>query len=186
MKLKIILKRLALIGLSTVLAACAWQTGGNAGTTAGNNFLGTTDNQALVFKTNNNEVARIDTAGNVGIGTTSITETLTVAGIVESTSGGIKFPDGSVQTTAAAGSTPSTTVRTSSVTVGPTTCCRTATANCNADEVVTGGGFQRADDPNLELFYSRPNAANGWSVSMSNYGGATRTLTVYAVCLKMQ
>ena len=40
--------------------------------------------------------------GKVGIGTTTPTEALTVAGVIESTSGGIKFPDGSVQTTAVA------------------------------------------------------------------------------------
>jgi hypothetical protein len=37
----------------------------------------------------------------VGIGTTSITHTLTVAGAVKSTTGGFVFPDGSTQTTAA-------------------------------------------------------------------------------------
>lgn len=41
--------------------------------------------------------------GNVGIGTADPTEKLTVAGVVESTSGGFKFPDGTVQTTAAPG-----------------------------------------------------------------------------------
>src|ERR1035437_8428703 len=47
----------------------AWLLNGNAGTTAGTNFLGTTDAKDLVFKTNNTEWMRIVTAGNVGIGT---------------------------------------------------------------------------------------------------------------------
>lgn len=41
-----------------------------------------------------------DASGNVGVGTTAPTERLSVAGTVESTSGGVRFPDGSVQTTA--------------------------------------------------------------------------------------
>ena len=41
-----------------------------------------------------------DANGDVGIGTTSSGSKLTVAGIIESTSGGVKFPDASVQTTA--------------------------------------------------------------------------------------
>ena len=40
---------------------------------------------------------------NVGIGTSTPGSRLTVAGLVESTSGGVKFPDGSIQTTAATG-----------------------------------------------------------------------------------
>lgn len=39
--------------------------------------------------------------GNVGIGTTSPGQKLTVAGTIESTSGGFKFPDSTVQTSAA-------------------------------------------------------------------------------------
>ena len=39
--------------------------------------------------------------GNVGIGTQVPTEKFTVSGTIESTDGGIKFPDGTVQTTAA-------------------------------------------------------------------------------------
>jgi len=45
----------------------------------------------------------VTAAGNVGIGTTTPGQKLTVAGTIESTSGGFKFPDGTTQTTAVAG-----------------------------------------------------------------------------------
>ena len=41
-----------------------------------------------------------DNGGNVGIATTTPASKLTVAGTIESTTGGIKFPDGTTQTTA--------------------------------------------------------------------------------------
>jgi hypothetical protein len=43
----------------------------------------------------------ITSAGNFGIGTTAPEQKLSVAGVVESTSGGFKFPDATTQTTAA-------------------------------------------------------------------------------------
>jgi hypothetical protein len=46
------------------------------------------------------EWMRITKAGNVGIGTSEPQEKLSVAGIIESTEGGIKFPDGTIQYTA--------------------------------------------------------------------------------------
>jgi hypothetical protein len=42
---------------------------------------------------------RVDTSGNVGIGLTSYSSKLTVAGTIESTTGGVKFPDATTQTT---------------------------------------------------------------------------------------
>ena len=41
-----------------------------------------------------------DKFGKVGVGTTTPTSLLTVAGMIETTLGGVKFPDGTVQTTA--------------------------------------------------------------------------------------
>ena len=43
------------------------------------------------------------TTGNVGIGTSAPTQKLSVAGMIESTSGGVKFPDSTTQVTAAVG-----------------------------------------------------------------------------------
>src|SRR5258706_3278465 len=44
-----------------------------------------------------------DKFGKVGIGTQTPTSLLTVQGMIETTLGGYKFPDGTVQTTSAAG-----------------------------------------------------------------------------------
>lgn len=50
----------SLFGLDTT----KWSTTGNAGTTPGTNFIGTTDAQDLVFKVNNVEAGRIQSSGN--------------------------------------------------------------------------------------------------------------------------
>lgn len=42
----------------------AWLVNGNSGTTSGTNFLGTTDNQALNFRTNNVVTMRLDSLGS--------------------------------------------------------------------------------------------------------------------------
>ena len=57
---------------------------------------------SIIFHTGNppTEKLAITQAGDVGIGTLEPGSKLTVAGVIESISGGIKFPDGSVQTTA--------------------------------------------------------------------------------------
>jgi hypothetical protein len=147
-----------------------WSLTGNAGVNPGANFLGTTDNQPLVFRVNNSEAMRVNADGTVGVGTSGFGAGLTVAGNdiwrssigilntggglewrlgsdrggsliltkitgqtftpfrlhsngnvevlsesvtsakltvhgqIENTSGGIKFPDGTIQTTAASGS----------------------------------------------------------------------------------
>jgi hypothetical protein len=47
----------------------AWGLSGNLGTSPGPDFLGTSDNQPLVVKTNNAEALRVTNQGDVGIGT---------------------------------------------------------------------------------------------------------------------
>jgi hypothetical protein len=59
---------------------------------------------ATVLFTNGLERFRINAAGNVGIGTNAPAYKLDVAGQIRSSSGGIVFPDGTVQTTAGGGS----------------------------------------------------------------------------------
>jgi len=63
----------SIMGFAFTTAHAQWSLTGNTGTTAGTNFIGTTDNQDLVFKTGSTptEWMRISTAGNVGIGTSS-------------------------------------------------------------------------------------------------------------------
>jgi hypothetical protein len=55
-----------------------WGFLGNAGTVPSTNFLGTTDNQDMVFRTNSTEKARIAANGNVGIGTQLPTTSLDI------------------------------------------------------------------------------------------------------------
>ncbi len=50
-----------------------------------------------------NSIISEDKFGNIGIGTTAPTAKLTVRGMIETTLGGLRFPDGTVQTTSATG-----------------------------------------------------------------------------------
>src|SRR3954451_6457497 len=61
----------------------AWDLAGNAGTNAAVDFLGTTDDQPLVVKTNDEEAMRVQPAGQVGVGTTSPGAQLEASSIVD-------------------------------------------------------------------------------------------------------
>jgi len=61
----------------------AWLLNGNAGTNPAVNFLGTTDAQPLIIRTNNTEQIRVTANGRVGIGTTTPGAKLEVAGAIK-------------------------------------------------------------------------------------------------------
>ena len=63
----------------------AWGLVGNGGTNPATDFLGTTDNQALVFRTNNAEGMRVDTDGDLGVGTATPLERLDIVGAIKLT-----------------------------------------------------------------------------------------------------
>ncbi len=58
-------------GQGFVTTSTDWSITGNSGTTAGTNFVGTTDAQDVVFKANNSELMRLNTSGYLGINTSS-------------------------------------------------------------------------------------------------------------------
>ncbi len=59
-----------------------WTITGNAGTNPTTNFIGTTDAQDFVVRTNNTEKMRVESGGDVGIGTNNPNHTLHVLGDV--------------------------------------------------------------------------------------------------------
>lgn len=75
-------------GFVKLPASNAWALNGNAGTDQSTNFIGTTDGQDLVVKTNNTERARITSGGDLGIGTNSPDAILDIS----STTSGILIP----------------------------------------------------------------------------------------------
>lgn len=60
------------VSISTLINSNCWALTGNSGTSAGTNFLGTTDTQDLVFKVNNAESGRLSvSSGNTSFGATA-------------------------------------------------------------------------------------------------------------------
>jgi hypothetical protein len=107
------------------------------------NWTPTANGTAMSFQTTANgtkartERMRIDNTGNVGIGTTTPAYPLSVNGVVQSLSGGFRFPDGTVQATAAAGI--ALTSPDSSITVGGTGAAPTVKVNSSVIQARVSG-----------------------------------------------
>lgn len=122
-------------------------------------------------------------SGNVGIGTESPTQKLSVAGTIESTTGGIKFPDGSTQGTAASGSLPTCTIG-DSLTVnasGSWACASTAfKPSCNAILAAgqsTGNGVYwiktSSTNAPIQVYCNMSIDGGGWTLVASYHGAST-------------
>ena len=80
MKKALCLTIVCLLMHAIIYAQTDWHITGNAGTNATTNFIGTTDNLPLIFRTNNAERMRILTTGELGIGVTAPLQKLDVNG----------------------------------------------------------------------------------------------------------
>ncbi|MFA5169471.1 MAG: hypothetical protein WC420_01820 [Candidatus Paceibacterota bacterium] len=128
----------------------------------------------------------------VGIGTDSPQQKLSVAGTVQSTSGGFLFPDGTVQTTKAGtfSAANCTQVTASSSCAGGTHC--TASAICPTSTYIVGGGCYGVPSQanNVYMAASVPlsvitSGAQGWYCH--EYVGSALTwgtwpITTYGIC----
>ena len=82
-----------------VVQNSSWSLSGNSGTSVATNYIGTSDNTALLIKTNGTERIRVGTDGNVGIGATTPGAKLEVSGgdiFVNNSANGVilKAPNG--------------------------------------------------------------------------------------------
>jgi hypothetical protein len=68
------------LDLKPAIKTVAWSKEGDASTSPGTDFIGTTDAQDLVFKTTNTEKLRVTTTGNLGVGITAPTAKMEIDG----------------------------------------------------------------------------------------------------------
>jgi hypothetical protein len=125
----------------------------------------------------------VDNDGKVGIGTRTPGETLTVNGMIHATSGGIKFPDGTVQTSAAI----SNYQRVATWAPGGVRVLQpgesvSVVAQCPQGTRVFGGGggFHQHSGPIAIIGSSSFSNGTQWIVYFQNVGTAAGSADLYA------
>lgn len=89
-----------LFGQSRNTVTGIWTNNQTGGGSNRNFVIGTLNAKDFILGSSNTERMRITSSGNIGIGTSAPGSRLTVAGMIQTSSGGIKYPDNTVQTTA--------------------------------------------------------------------------------------
>ena len=122
----------------------------------------------------------------VGIGVTEPSEKLSVNGTIESKSGGIKFPDGTTQTTSAT----ALIYRASNDMLTEPGSSNSLTCSCANGYTVLGGGWDSVrneqpgvHDRDVHAYYNRP-SGQGWAVGIRNDSSHRHWLSVFAICGK--
>ena len=130
---------------------------------------------------------RVQIGVSSGVGSTPATEMLSVNGVIESESGGIKFPDGTIQTTSAAPNFRRVTQLAEGgiIALEPEE-TRSVTAVCpqGMKAIGGGGGFHQVSGPIAILASHSYSGGTQWTVWFGNVGETTAhaSLFVEAIC----
>ena len=143
----------------------AWLTSGNAGTTAGTNFAGTTDAQDFVLKSNNNEVIRATQNGAVGINQPSPNATALLD--MQSTTRGVLFPA-------------LTTTQRDAI-VGPAVGLTIYNTNLNVHQFWNGSCWANVGQTVCSFDYAISQSHSSDCLFKSNFGSVADTITVSLV-----
>ncbi len=163
-------------GWSPVTPKPGWLLKGNSGIDPSSNFLGTTDAQPVVIKTNNAEVMRISSNGNVGIGTANPAAMLQVSGdvIIDGVVNGIDVGTGG------GSGLPNTAVGFQSLQSNTTGDDNSAFGNSALFANTDGTGNSAFGNNSLHANISgSSNTASGYNSLLSNNSGSGNTASGY-------